>query len=151
MVARWLVDGRHVARTFDLKADAAAWEADARRRSQLGAHGAAEPSRDTLRVWLERYWKRDAADWARSTRFYRAHMIDKWIEPLIGGVRLRDLGAARVREWLAQIGAAGCTRGQRNHALRERMRAAMPIPRDALMVSLMAYAGLRPEEVAPLR
>ncbi len=47
-LARWLVDGRHVARTFDLKADAVAWEAGARRRSQLGAHGAAEPSRDTL-------------------------------------------------------------------------------------------------------
>ena len=41
-LARWVIDGRHVGRTFDVKADATAWETDARRRSQLGAHAPAE-------------------------------------------------------------------------------------------------------------
>lgn len=107
-------------------------------------------------------------------------------------MRLRDLGTARVREWLAEIATAGCSPGQRNHPQRtlsaalgvavrdgvlpsnpcagirraphkaarpqaltpieiEGIRAEMPSPRDALMVSLMGYAGLRPEEVVPLR
>jgi integrase len=33
----------------------------------------------------------------------------------------------------------------------ERIRAHLPRPRDAVLVSLLAYAGLRPEEALPLR
>jgi integrase len=191
-LARWVIDGRHVGRTFDRKVDAVAWEAEARRRAQLGAHAPAEPSRETLEEWLDGYWERESPRWAQSTRLYKAHLLDKWIEPYIGRVRLKDLGTARVREWLAEIAAAGCTPGQRNHAQRtlsaalgvavrdgvlpsnpcaavrraphkaarpqaltpleiERIRAEMPSPRDALMVSLMGYAGLRPEELVALR
>lgn len=191
-LARWVIDGHHVARTFDLKDSAVAWEADARRRAQLGAHATAEPSRDTLKVWLERYWERESPRWAQSTRIYRGQLLDRWIEPYLGGVRLRDLGTARVREWLAQIGGDGCSAGQRNHAHRtlsavlgvavrdgllpanpcqgirraphtparpraltpaeiEAIRQEMPTVRDALLVSLMGYGGLRSEEVVPLR
>ena len=191
-LARWVIDGRHVGRTFDRKVDAVAWEAEARRRAQLGAHAPAEPSREMLEEWLDGYWERESPRWARSTRLYKAQLLDTWIEPYIGKVRLRDLGTARVREWLAEIAAAGCSPGQRNHAQRtlsaalgiavrdgvlpsnpcagirwaphkaarpqaltpleiERIRAEMPTQRDALMVSLMGYAGLRPEEVVALR
>jgi integrase len=190
--ARWKIDGRHVSRAFDLKEDAVAWKTGARRRGQLGAHAPAEPSRDALASWLTRYWDRESTNWAQSTRMYRAHIIDKWVTPFIGGVRLRDLGNARVRTWLAEIVETGCTPGQRNHALRvlsaalgvavqdglipanpcagirraphtparpraltpmeiEAIRAQMPTPRDALLVSILGYAGLRPEEVVPLR
>jgi integrase len=191
-VARWVIDGRHVSRAFDLKADAESWEADARRRAQMGAHAPVEPSRDPLSAWIERWWEQESPRWAQSTRLHRAVLLDRWIVPYLGSVRLRDLGRARVRDWLTEIGAVGCSAGQQNHAIRvlsaalgvavrdgvlpanpcsgirkaphvvarpralspeqiEAIRAHMPTARDALMVSLMAYAGLRPEEVVALR
>jgi integrase len=190
-LARWVIDGRHVARTFDLKDSAVAWEADARRRAQLGAHATAEPSRDTLNVWLEVYWTRESPRWAQSTPITRAQLLDKWIEPYLGGVRLRDLGTARVRERLLTSRVTGarpasatprtepCRRPSasrhgtgsyrrpcqgirraphtpaRPRALTpaeiERIRQEMPTARGALLVALMAYGGLRPEEVVPLR
>jgi hypothetical protein len=90
-LARWVIDGRHVGRTFDRKVDAVAWQAEARRRAQLGAHAPAEPSRETLEEWLDGYWERESPRWAQSTRLYKAHLLDKWIEPYIGRVRLKDL------------------------------------------------------------
>ena len=188
---RWREEGRQQSRTFDRREDADRFEADVRRRLQLGAHGLVEPSREPLDEWLRHWWERDAHAWAASTRMQRGHVLDKWIVPFIGGVRLKDLGPARVREWRSAITRAGCSPGQVNAATRvlsaalgaavpqalpsnpctgigslpvqvarpraltpdeiERIRGEMPSARDALMVSLMGYAGLRPEEVVALR
>ena len=191
-VARWREDGRQRSRTFDRKADAADFEADARRRSQLGAHTPVAPSRERLGDWLRRWWAREAIDWAASTRMHRASILDKWIEPYLSGVKLRDLGPARVRDWRTQIVADGCSKAQSNQALRvlssalgaavrdgllpanpctgvakfrlgakrpramsalevERIRAELPTLRDVVMLGLLAYAGLRTEEVLALR
>ena len=132
-LARWVIDGRHVARTFDLKDSAVAWEADARRRAQLGAHATAEPSRDTLNVWLKVYWTRESPRWAQSTRITRAQLLDKWIEPYLGGVRLRDLGTARVRERSSDIAGDGCSTGRRNAAHRTLSAALGVATRDGLL------------------
>lgn len=189
---RWLEGDRHRSRTFDRKRDAEDFEAERRRRAQLGAHAPAEPSPEPLRDWLEEWWEREAHGWARSTRLTRAAVLDKWITPWIGDVPLRDLGEDRVDRWRGEIRRAGCSAGQANMALGilstalssarrarkvpanpcqgmrrlpvdvsrpralsplevERIRAAMADPRDAALVSVMAYAGLRPEEALPLR
>jgi integrase len=189
---RWREGDRQRSRGFDRKEDAQAFEADVRRRAQLGAHAPAEPSKETVQEWVRRWWTRDGARWAESTRMQRAHLLDKWIIPFIGGVRLRDLGQARVREWQTEAAGHGCSAHQQNQALRvlsavlgaavrdgllpanpcigvrkaphrsarpraltplevERIRAAMPTGRDAVMVSLIAYGGLRPEELVALR
>jgi integrase len=42
---------------------------------------------------------------------------DRWIKKQLGGVRLRDLGTKRVREWRGGITSAGASPTQANHAL----------------------------------
>ena len=46
--------------------------------------------------------------------------MDKWVAPLIGGVRLRELGRARVREWRAEMLDRGATNATANGAMRVR-------------------------------
>jgi integrase len=191
-LVRWREEGAGRSRTFDRKKDALDFEAERRRREQLGAHAPAEPSREPLRAWLATWWAREAHGWARSTRMVRAAVVDKWIVPWIGDVPLRDLGEDRVAEWRGAIRAEGCSAGQANaalgilstalsaarrsrrvpenpcqgirrlkvdvarpHALTpievERIRAQLARPIDAVLVSVLAYAGLRPEEALPLR
>jgi integrase len=115
---RWVEEGRHRSRSFDYKADAERFEADNRRRLQLGAFGTGEPSRMTLGEWIEVWWSRGAPRWARSTRVHRGAILDKWVTPYLEGVRLCDMAPARVREYQAQIRAAGCTAKQTNAAVR---------------------------------
>ena len=191
-LVRWREEGRSRARSFDRRRDALDFEAERRRREQLGAHAPAEPSRESLRAWLETWWTREAHGWARSTRMVRAAVTDKWIVPWIGDVALRDLGEDRVQDWRGAIRGAGCSAGQANAALGilstalsaarrarkvpanpcqgvrrlpvavarpraltplevERIRTQLPRPNDAALVSVLAYAGLRPEEALPLR
>jgi integrase len=189
---RWRSEGRQRWRTFDRRADAEVFDAERRRREQLGAHAPAEPSREPLSEWLETWWTREAHGWARSTRMVRAAVIDKWIVPYVGGVALRDLGEDRVQDWRGTIRRAGCSAGQANMALGilstalsaarrarkvpanpcqgirrlpvavarpraltplevERVRARIARPIDAALVSVLAYAGLRPQEALLLR
>ncbi len=118
--------------------------------------------------------------------------MDKWIATLIGGVRLRELGRASVRDWRAEMLDRGATNATANSAMRvlsaalgaavedgllplnpcigirrlphtpaparpltpleaERLRRELPTLRDQVLWSLMAYAGLRPEEALALR
>lgn len=115
---RWREEGRQRSRTFDRRQDAERFEADTRRRVQLGAFGPGEPSRMTVREWVEVWWSRGEARWARSTRLHRAAILDKWITPRLDGARLCDLAPARLREWQAGIRADGCSAKQANQALR---------------------------------
>ena len=114
---RWREGRRQRSRSFDRRADAEAFDAEMRRRSQLGAFAPAEPSKEPLRDWLRTWWQRDGVRWEPSTRSRRASVIDLWIVPYLGDVRLRDLGSARVRDWRAQIVERGCPPTQANHAL----------------------------------
>lgn len=117
-VVRWREEGRHRARSFDRREDADRFDADTRRRLQLGAFGPAEPARMTLSEWLEVWWGRGELRWARSTRLHRAAILDRWIVPHLGGARLRDLSPARIREWQAAIRTEGCSAKQANQVLR---------------------------------
>ena len=189
---RWWQDGRHPQRTFDLRRDAVAFERERRREAALGAYGVAEPSSMTTGDWLREWFAEGRAFWAPSTIRTQVSVLDRWIDPYVGGVRLRDLGHARVRTWRAEIIADGCSPHQANKAARvlsaalgvavqagklpfnpvaglrsiptaitrvraltpeevERIRAAMPTARDAVLVGLLAYAGLRPGEALALR
>ena len=188
---RWRTEGGQRSRVFDLKRDADAFDRDMRRRAMLGAHAPAEPPPTPLVQWIRHWWDRDSIAWARSTRLQRAAILDRWIIPWIGNVRLRDLGPARVRDWRAEITRSGCPPTSANHALSilsatlgaavgdgllpanpcspvrklpitvqrpraltpievERLRDQMPTMRDAVLVSLLAYAGLRPGEALAL-
>ena len=188
---RWREGRRQRSRSFDRRGDAEAFDAEMRRRSQLGAFAPAEPSKELLRDWLRTWWQLDGVRWEPSTRSRRASVIDLWIVPYLGDVRLRDLGSARVRDWRALIVERGCPPTQANHALSivsaalgaaardgllpfnpalrigklpvsvrrpkalapmevELIRANVPELRDAVLVGLLCYAGLRPEEALAL-
>ena len=115
---RWRDGDRNRARSFDRRADAEDFDAAERRRQRMGAHGPAEPSRERLDAWLETWVRRDGIAWARSTRLHRGSVMDKWIAPLIGGVRLRELGRARVRDFRAEMLDRGATNATANGAMR---------------------------------
>jgi hypothetical protein len=129
--------------------DALDFQAERRRREQLGAHAPAEPSREPLREWLETWWTREAHGWARSTRMVRAAVTDKWIVPWIGDVALRDLGEDRVQDWRGAIRLAGCSAGQANMALGI-LSTALSAARRARKVPANPCQGIRrlPVEVA---
>jgi integrase len=44
-------------------------------------------------------------------------VLDRWVRPYAGQVRLADLGTRRVAEWRSLIVAKGCASTQANHAL----------------------------------
>jgi len=191
-VVRWREEGRQRGRRFDRLADARAFEAEKRREQQLGAHAPKEPSAETLKEWLAHWFAIDGVRWEKNTRLDRAWVVDKWIAPYLGDVRLRDLGRARIIEWRAAMLADGASPYRTNKALGtlsaalgsavdnerlpanpcvgikrmphqrsrpralssiqvELIRAELPLWRDRTLVSLMAYAGLRPEEALALR
>lgn len=116
--ARWEADGRWHSRTFDRREDAEAHERRIRDQLRLGAFAQVEPSRQVLDDWLAEWWTRYAVAFAPRTRRQRRGVIEKWIVPYIGRVRLADLGPGRVGDWRAEILAAGCPPIQANKALK---------------------------------
>lgn len=146
-VARWRQDGRARAKTFDRRSDAVAFERERRREATLGAHGLPEPSPITLLEWVRRWWDAEAPGWSPSTRRTYANLIDLWIVPYAGGVRLRDLGHARVRAWREEIVRAGCPPTQANKATRVLSAALGVAVTDGLLPS-NPVRGLRRLHVA---
>ena len=149
---RWRDGDRNRSRSFDRRADAERFDADERRRQRMGAHAPAEPSRDRLDAWLETWVRRDGVSWARSTRLHRAAVMDRWIAPLIGGVRLRDLGRARVREWRAEMLDRGATNATANGAMRV-LSAALGVAVQDGLIPANPCLGIRrlPHTPAPAR
>ena len=154
---RWREGRRQRSRSFDRRGDAEAFDAEMRRRSQLGAFAPAEPSKEPLRDWLRTWWQRDGVRWEPSTRSRRASVIDLWIVPYLGDVRLRDLGSARVRDWRAEIVERGCPPTQANHALSIVSAALGAAARDgllpfnpALRIGKLPVSVRRPKALAPM-
>jgi len=120
----------------------------------MGAHGAPEPSPMTLAEWLETWFAGHRHNLKPGTRTSYANVIDRWIEPYIGGVRLRDLGRARVREWRDQITGEGCTPAQVGKAGRVLSSALGVAEREGLIpanpASRMRLPRPRRQAVRPL-
>jgi len=100
---------RTVTRTFSTKAAAQAFERKLLDARELGVHAPGPASRDRLEDWLEVWFTSNRETWARSTVISRASVIDRWIVPYIGGVRLSELGPQRLREWRDAVLADGST------------------------------------------
>src|SRR5262245_61619696 len=107
--------------------------------------------------WLERWWNQESQSWAQSTRLQRAGLIDRYVVPYLGGVRLRDLGQARVREWRATLVAASCRPTTANHALAVLSAALGLAAADGLLpanpcsgVRKLPVAVTRPRAMTPL-
>ena len=149
---RWRDGDRNRARSFDRRADAEDFDAAERRRQRMGAHGPAEPSRERLDAWLETWVRRDGIAWARSTRLHRGSVMDKWIAPLIGGVRLRELGRARVRDFRAEMLDRGATNATANGTMRV-LSAALGAAVDDGLIPTNPCLGIKrlPHTPAPAR
>lgn len=197
---RWRDGTRNRARTFDLKKDALAWDAEARRRRQMGTLSSLDAGTESLDEFFVETWAPTyAVDLAPKTRKHYASLYDRHIGPFLGSTQLRALTPQVVARWQADRLAAGAGRVALRHAFEllgsilqrayeserivvnptrqvrkarrpereevrplapptiERMRAHLlangsenPM-RDATLISILAYAGLRPGETLALR
>jgi integrase len=149
-LARWRQDGRPRAKTFDRKTDADAFERERRREAALGAYGAPDPSPMRLDAWLEEWFDSPSHKWKPNTLMSYASVIDRWIVPYAGGVRLRDLGYQRVRRWQDEILKAGCSHHQANKARRVLSSALSAARREGLIPD-NPVRGLRTTPTEPRR
>lgn len=117
-VVRWREAGRNRSQTFDREKAARDFDAQTRLRLQMGAHAPATPSTQTLDDWLGTWWETHSPGWARSTKTTRGPVLDKWVVPYIGRVRLKDLGTGAVKEWRARILRDGASNHTANNACR---------------------------------
>jgi integrase len=115
---RWREGTRNRSRTFRSEDEAKAHEGEMLRRRRLGAFAPTEPSDMPLHDWLIQWVRTSGVAWAKTTRTSRASLMDKWIDPYIGHVPLRELGRARVREWRAEIVRDGSPPVNTNNATR---------------------------------
>ena len=114
---RYRAEGHQRQKTFDRLIDAEQFEFDQRRQRQMGAHGPVTPSRQSFGDWLTEWWTTDSVLWAAATRTHRHDALKRWLRPSLDGVKLRDLGSRRVREWRSRIIEDGATPSTANHAL----------------------------------
>ena len=193
---RWRENGKQRARRFRLKGDADAWDLEVTRRQQLGGTLAVQHltvKGATLNTWIvERWGPQHGVNLEQSTRDRYAIAYKIHVEPWLGHLPLQELTVGRLREWQAQLTAAGVTaksiRKARTflssvlrHAAESEAIQANPLslvrapklphtdaaialsprqverlrrllgPRDAMIVSLLAYSGVRPGEMRALR
>jgi integrase len=99
---------RNRSKTFDLKEDARAFEAEARVRRQRGEHVRRSSDTPTLRDfaadWMER---RQAAGLSEATLKTNRLIFHKHLDPYLGGLRVGDLSPCRLDEWRRELEAAG--------------------------------------------
>lgn len=115
---RWREGQSNKGRTFSDRKEAVAFEAEQQRRQRMGAHAPGEPSDMLLSNFIEHWFTTSGVAWSSTTRRSRASLIDKWIDPFIGHVPLRDIGRSRVREFRADILRAGSPPINTNNCLR---------------------------------
>ena len=192
-VVRYREGGRNRSRSFDRKADAERFDAEVKRRRQLGALSSLEAGRETLDAFVVDTWApTHAVTLAPKTRKHYASLYDHYLSPHLGATPVRELRADRIARWQAERLAGGAgpvavrqalellgailqraveaeritanptrlvrkARRPRREEVRplapttiEAMRAALGL-RDATLISVLAYAGLRPGEALALR
>lgn len=112
--AKWREDGRQRSRTFARKRDAQAWDAEVRRRRQLGPLALQQLTDrgPTLGEWITERWAPEhGATLAESTRERYANAYAVHVAPYLDEVRLQDLTVARLRAWQAERLNAGVSPG----------------------------------------
>ena len=194
---RWRDEqGHNRAKVLGRKRDAEAFDAEVRRMKRTRSLGQLDAGRQTLAEFGEEWWKLHAApNLAPTTQETYASMWDTHVLPRIGHLELRDLDAAGVQRFRADLEAAGVGPASVRKTLLllggvleravewgrlaanpaasvrkpspARRRAVTPLTpsaveqlrnhlltagriRDATLISVLAYAGLRPGEALAL-
>ena len=199
---RWREGGHNRARSFERKRDAELFEAELRRRRQLGTLASLDAGSHTLDEYVTRTWAPTFfATLAPGTRSTYAELYDVHIAPTLSDVPLRQLNAEVIGRWQSDRLAAGAgpervrkaltllgsilqraTEAERIPTNPARLVRKAPPParrevvplapitvevmrqearrsarwvgdghRDATLLSVLAYAGLRPGEALALR
>lgn len=190
-VVRWRDGQRNRQRSFDRRADAQRWDAEVRRRRQLGTLAQLDMSTTTLDQYVTETWAPIYAPLlAERTRADYALSYDGLIAPTLGPLPLHRIKAGVLARWQTQVLGHGHEATVKARAVLSsilqtavegELLAANPVrtvrapraplkpevrplaptavealraelgPRDAVLVSLLAYAGLRPGEARTLR
>jgi integrase len=111
---RWREQGHNRSRRFDRRADAQAWDAEVRRRRQLGPLALAQltTTTPTLGQWIVHHWAPEhAANLERSTRDRYANVYAVHVAPWLDDVPLGELTVGRLRVWQGARVAAGVKPG----------------------------------------
>lgn len=144
---RWLEGERHRSRTLRSEEDALALQAEILRRQRMGAFAPQEPSSMLLRDFIAQWLRTSGPEWSPTTLLRRGPMIDKWIDPYIGHVPLRELGRARVREWRADIIRDGSAPTNTNNVVRV-LSAAMGVAESEGLIPINPCLRLPPVKQA---
>ncbi len=189
-VVRWRDGTRNRQRTFDRRADAQTWDAEVRRRRQLGTLAQLDVGTTTLDAYVVETWTPVYAPLlAKRTRESYAQSYDRHIAPTLGGLPLHAIKPVVISRWQTSVLTHGhgalvkartvlssilqtAVEGELLAAnpvrtvraprapLKDEVRPLAPAAvealrgvlghRDAVLVSLLAYAGLRPGEARTL-
>jgi integrase len=190
-VVRWRDGARNRQRSFDRRTDAQRWDAEVRRRRQLGTLAQLDAGTITLDSYVAGTWAPVYAPLlAPRTRESYAQSYDRHIAPTLGNLPLHAIKPGVLARWQARVHehghealvkartvlssilqtavetellAANPIRAVRapRAPLKDEVRPLAPAAvealrgqlehRDAVLVSLLAYAGLRPGEARTLR
>jgi integrase len=111
-VVRWREGGRGSPahqKTFTRERDARRFETAVRRAKDLGQLSSeVVGSEQTVAAFLEEWWEKYARALLKpSTLASYAYVLDRWIVPYLGRLRLRDVSRETVDQYRAQLRAAG--------------------------------------------
>ncbi len=111
-VVRWREGGRGSPahqKTFTREKDARRFDTAVRRAKDLGQLSSeVVGSEQTVAAFLEEWWDKYArASLKPSTLASYAYLLDRWIVPYLGRLRLRDVSREAVDQYRAQLRAAG--------------------------------------------
>jgi integrase len=189
---RYREGGRHRSRVFDRKADAEDFQADVRRRKQLGTLTQLHAGDQLLADFGVEWWRLHAEPNLQESTLRRySRMWDRHVLPHLGRYRLREVTPEVVASYRAELTAGGVGDASIRKAMfmlqgvlglavlhgaiaynpvkavrkpRQLSRVVRPLApqtveairrqlslRDATLVSVLAYAGLRPGEALALR
>jgi integrase len=101
--------GRHRSRTFDRKADADAFDAQARLKRQRGEAIRRPSETPTLDAFAAEWQRRRAAEVEVNTRKANGSVYDNWIAPYLGPARIGELTVPVLDEWRGDLRAAGAS------------------------------------------
>lgn len=103
---RWREGPHRRSRTFDFKKDAVTFDANRRRRKQLGQ--AAVPEDIALRELTKTYWRLHATpNLAESTQDFYARALENHIIPRLGNYGVRELTPKRLARFREELEKAG--------------------------------------------
>jgi integrase len=121
-VVRWRDGGRGSRahqKSFTREQDARRFDTAIRRAKDLGQLASeVVGSEQTVATFLEEWWEKYAlATLKPSTLASHAYVLDRWIVPYLGRIRLRDITRETIDDYRAQLRAAGAGTPTINRAL----------------------------------